>query len=382
MKIWLIQAVIAPYRVKLFEEIANTDGVDFSLILLSTKFLHRPNWKSDYRKMPFRVEPVSGLTFKVSHEKQMSLNPFIIFKMLKDRPGVIICGGYNLSTVLALAYKKLFGGRYLIWSESIAVTERKISRLKRSIRKMIIRNSCCFVDAGVLSRRYLESYLPENHGKKFFTSYNCIDVTQFRADSSFEDPFSGRQMPEKKILFVGMLNKRKGVVELMEAYRKVAAKQPEVALVMVGEGPLEGYIKDFCREHGLDKVYLEGWIKYGDVAKYYRHCDVFTLLSHEDPNPLVIFEALATETPILCTKNAGNAVEFVIEDKNGFVVDPDDTDASANYLLEMLSWNEDKKAEAKRVSNEVLSKANYESSAAAFIEACRYCLGKQKVADE
>ena len=381
MKIWLIQAVIAPYRVRLFEKISRSDGVDFSLILLSTKFKHRPNWKSDHKKMPFRVQPVMGMTFKVSHELQLSLNPFILFKMIRHRPDVIICGGYNLSTLMALVYKKLFGGRYLVWTESIAVTEKHISGLKRRLRKLIIENACCFVDAGELSRRYVESFLPQGHDKRFFRSYNCIDVTRFRDQSSFKDPFAGRDVPAKNILFVGVLNERKGVLELMEAYREVAEKAFGAGLVMVGEGPLKGQLGTYCREHGLDKVSFEGWVKYEDVAGYYRGCDVFVLLSRKDPNPLVIFEALAAGIPIICSSNAGNAVEFVQDGVNGYVVDPDDTGAVSAKLLDVLSWDDERIENARGFSERVLAKADYDSSAKAFVDACRFCLG-QNVKEE
>jgi len=373
MKIWLIQNVIAPYREPLFEKISQAEGVDFRLILTSTKFKSRPQWKKSLSEYPFKVEAVPGVAISRSHDWETCVNPTLLFKAIRDRPDVVICGGYEISTIFIFLYALLFRGRYLIWTESTLETEQNLSRLKGFIRRTLIKKACCVVDAGDLSREYVTSLLSNNEEKQFFRSYNCIDTNLYYREESGQDPFADRDLPDKKILFVGRIDERKGVPQLLEAYRRLVEQDPGVSLLMVGEGPLEPLVREFKVQHELRHLYLEGWQEPLTVARYYRNCDLFALLSLKDPNPLVVFEALASGIPFLCTCKAGNALEFVHDGENGYVVDPMDIAQIVAKASVMLDWDAAKREAVKTFGREKLKPVNYDQSAAAFVQAARFC---------
>lgn len=73
--------------------------------------------------------------------------------------------------------------------------------------------------------------------------------------------------------------------------------------------------------------------------EYFACFDAFTLVSREDPFPLVCLEAALLEKPILCFADAGGAPELVEED-SGFVTPYLDLGAMADKLL-LLGENED-----------------------------------------
>jgi glycosyltransferase involved in cell wall biosynthesis len=63
--------------------------------------------------------------------------------------------------------------------------------------------------------------------------------------------------------------------------------------------------------------------------------DVFTLVSREDPFPLVSLEAASLGKPVVCFAGSGGAPEFV-ESDSGFVVPYLDLEGMADRCVELL----------------------------------------------
>jgi len=378
MKIWLIQGIISPYRIKLFENITKTEGVDFKLILLSKGLRCAHQWNFPLEDMPFKAERVSGWCFYTSYEDQICINPELLLKMLKEKPDVIICAGFSFATLLAVLYKFMTKRNYVIWNEGTHFTESRHSIFRKLLRRILSRFSSAFIAAGSLSKKYLESLLPKFHQRPFFVSYNCIDnhffsstCEKFRKNSEFKF-FYGR-FPKKNILCVGQLVERKGIIQLLQVYDKLISEFSEpVGLILVGQGPLRSYIENEKKSHNWEYVFLEGFIPYQELPKYYAIADVLILLSLYDPNPLVIFEALACGIPIICSERAGNAVDFIIDGENGYIVDPMNISDIAQKAISLLE--NARREEIAHISRRIVQKANYNDSAKAFIDACRAVL--------
>lgn len=380
MKIWLIQNIIAPYRIKLFEEIAKTKDIDFKLILLSKESKYYSHWKFSNSRMLFRACLIPGVCFNTSYESEICLNPLLLYYMFKEKPNVIICAGFSFATILALIYRLLLGRPYIIWNEGTCLTESKISFLKKIIRRILVHFAGAYIVAGSLSKKYIESLKSPYCRKPIFLSYNCVDNTFFasnfdkhRKEWKSNDNFR-KLYPEKNILFVGALTKGKGIYQLISVYKQIVSTTNEhIGLILVGEGPLRCYIENEKRINDLKYIFIEGFISYADLPKYYAIANVFILLSLFDRNPLVLFEALACGLPVICSKNAGNAVDFIENGKNGFIVDPFDTDDIIEKTYKLLKLSDAERMEIMFKSRKIVEKANYRNSADAFLSACRLC---------
>jgi glycosyltransferase involved in cell wall biosynthesis len=173
----------------------------------------------------------------------------------------------------------------------------------------------------------------------------------------------------RNLLYVGKLGERKGIKQLLEAYRRLVQDRDmkDLGLVLLGEGPLRQYILDFSKTHNLPHIHLEGFVSQERIPFYYAAADVFVLLSLSDPNPLVIFEALAAGLPIVCSSRAGNAVDFIVNDSNGFQVDPLDIEAVVDKLRLALGTID--RNVSTQVSRELVMKANYRDVAKVFADA-------------
>lgn len=379
MKIHLVQTVLSPYRLELFRLLAATPGVSFTLLLLSDRFLVRPKWKRDVHSLPFRVLVPFSISRKIGEEKEFVVNPFLLFTLLRERPDVVICGGFNVATIMAWLYSLLTGAKYVIWTEATLHTDGKASPLRLGLRRILAKRASAFIDAGTLAREYVRYLLPGLPDSRLFRAYNCVDTAHFRNRTNV-DPgfFKSRGFPEHNLVFVGALNERKGIPALLKVYHAVLKRVPfRVGLLLIGEGPLRPDIEKFQTDNKLADLHLEGWVKNEDTAKYYGLADAFVLLSLVDHNPLVLLEALASGIPIVCSSGACNAIDFIESDVNGFIVDPTRIDAIAERVIQVLGWDKAKRDRCAAAAARLSDTANYPDAAAAFLAAARSALPKQ-----
>lgn len=93
---------------------------------------------------------------------------------------------------------------------------------------------------------------------------------------------------------VGRMVAIKNHQRLLQAWQKMSSVfRKKNHLVLVGEGPLLGEIRDFIQKHSLEKmVSLVGWQK--DLVPYYRSFDVLILPSLNEGTPVAVIEAMAS----------------------------------------------------------------------------------------
>jgi glycosyltransferase involved in cell wall biosynthesis len=268
----------------------------------------------------------------------------------------------------------LLGTPFIIWNEGTRSTDGNISSIKLHIRRALSRRASSFLVAGSLSREYIEGLLSRPEKGLFRLAYNCIDNGHFMRDMSGEGDRAlmrqlGQRFAPRNLLHVGKLGERKGIRQLLEAYRRLVHDRGmhDLGIILLGEGPLRQHICDFAEQHKLDKIHVEGFVSQHEIPVYYALADVFVLLSIADPNPLVIFEALAAGLPIVCSSRAGNAVDFIVNGSNGYQVDPLDTDSVVDKMELALTAID--RETSTRVSRELVMKANYQDVAKVFADA-------------
>lgn len=372
-KIWLTQQAVSPYRIPLFKRLSETPGIEFTLVLLTAKPKHRPFWQIDPSQLPFRTRTVFGLTLLLSYDKQICLNPFFLFKLFRERPDVVICGGFSLATIWCWLFRWLTGTPYVIWTEATHVRDSNVRGLRLWSRRLLIHHAGAIVDAGTQAREYIQSVCPQVSERKLFRAYNCVDNSFFFKEARNDPEFLSKLgLPKRNLLFVGRLIEIKGIPMLLEIYRRLTKGSfPELGLALLGDGPLKESVGLFKQQHQLRYLHLAGWVANEHTALFYGSCDVFMLLSRYDANPLVIFEALAAGIPVICTSRAGNAVDFIVDGVNGYVVNPFDAEEILRRTAEVLSWDAERREQARARSRELVLKANYESAAGEFLDASR-----------
>jgi colanic acid/amylovoran biosynthesis glycosyltransferase len=141
-------------------------------------------------------------------------------------------------------------------------------------------------------------------------------------------------------LFVGRFVEKKGVSHLIEAMRLIEAKDGEIRLVLIGDGPLGGALRDQAR--GLKHVSFAGWLPNAEVRRRMRGalavCVPSVTASDGDSEglPTVIFEAMAEGVAVVGSRHAGIA-EAVEHGRTGLVVPEGDAMALAAALESLIA---------------------------------------------
>ena len=141
------------------------------------------------------------------------------------------------------------------------------------------------------------------------------------------------------VLFVGRLEKRKGLRFLLRAWPEVLRRQPEARLVVVGRGrPLEGY-RRFAARQGWSPsdVVFAGYVPDEDLPRYYQAADVFCAPNTgQESFGIVLLEAMAAGAPIVAADIPGYR-DVVTHEREGLLVETKNAGALADAIRRLLA---------------------------------------------
>ncbi|MCS4121626.1 glycosyltransferase family 4 protein [Salinibacter ruber] len=141
-----------------------------------------------------------------------------------------------------------------------------------------------------------------------------------------------------QLLYVGRITPRKGLDELIEAFREVVETAArDVILDLIGEGPsdvVEKYRSKLKQWGVAEKVRLRGYVKHNRLRRIYQECDIFILPSHREGLPNVMMEAMASGAA--CIGTSVGAIPELLDDNRGIVVPPRRPDRLASAILHLI----------------------------------------------
>ena len=193
-----------------------------------------------------------------------------------------------------------------------------------------------------LSNRLLEDV----HFAKgnFYIVPNGIEQTMFEAKSEFGD--------DVMLLFLSNLLPSKGIIELLDAIKIVHSKKINGwSLNIVGSFTNEitqELLENYVLESGLENVVKILGPKFGDDKDtVLRNSDVFCFPTRHETFGLVNLEAMQHSLPIISSYEG--AIPDLIQDGiNGFLVDPENKELLADYIIRLI---EDKPLRVRMAKN-------------------------------
>ena len=129
---------------------------------------------------------------------------------------------------------------------------------------------------------------------------NGVDLDRFRAPA--DAPHDGFTVG-----FVGSLKPWHGLEILLPAFRSLCAESGDYRLLLVGDGPMRGWVEDYTRNHGLEgKVHLTGAVEKAEVPGRLAAMDVavapYPPLEDFYFSPLKLFEYMAAGRAIVASR--------------------------------------------------------------------------------
>jgi glycosyltransferase involved in cell wall biosynthesis len=139
-----------------------------------------------------------------------------------------------------------------------------------------------------------------------------------------------------QVLFLGVLEERKGVHDLLHAWTHVLARHPDARLVLAGSGS-DASVGALVRSLGLEgSVSMPGWVGADERSRLLRASWAFALPSHLEAMPMAVLEAMAAGLPVVATR-VGGIPAAVSHGVSGFLVEPRDPTAIAQALGALLA---------------------------------------------
>ena len=199
--------------------------------------------------------------------------------------------------------------------------------LKQFMRKVHGR-----IAVSAAAREFVDQYFPGDYR----IIPNGIDVEKYHERHT--------ELPELRdgklnVLFVGRLEKRKGLMYLLKALPHVKYHFPSLRLIVIGafeEDQIAEY-RHFVRETGLTDVVFKGFVSDEEKIAYYQHADVFCSPAiGRESQGVILLEAMAAGTPVIASALDGYRT-VIRHEQDGLLVPPADETALAVGLCRLLS---------------------------------------------
>jgi glycosyltransferase involved in cell wall biosynthesis len=172
-------------------------------------------------------------------------------------------------------------------------------------------------------------------GHRIRVVHNAIERSAAAASTSIREVRLRHDLAagEKVIGVIGRLNPEKGQKIFLRAMEKTLRHVPGVKALIIGDGRDRPALQNFCRERGLaGHVLFLGFQE--NIADYYQVLDLLVQPSFSEGLPNTVLEAMSFGVPVVATAVGG--VPEIIENGNGVMVPPNDPEALAEKMVELL----------------------------------------------
>ena len=153
---------------------------------------------------------------------------------------------------------------------------------------------------------------------------NFIDFQRFKPSSEKHEKYS--------FIFVGDLVLRKNVKALIKAFVKVKDELSNVELIIVGDGPESGKLRNWVRGFGNNRgIIFKGRQTQEEVAKELSMSHCFILPSSSETFGIVLVEALSSGIPVISTSSGGPS--DIISSEVGIILDSEEPKALSEAMI-------------------------------------------------
>lgn len=175
-------------------------------------------------------------------------------------------------------------------------------------------------------------------------SLGGIDLEKFQADKFEKAKIPFVKEESLKLLYVGRINRDKGINELVEAINIINKDGIKVELVLVGDyehelSPLDSKTLEKINE--CEFIHDMGFAKY--PQEYFKACDLFCLPSYREGFGTVVIEAAAFKKATIGT-NIKGLKDAIVDGKTGVLVNPGDVNSIVEaveiFLANSVKMNE------------------------------------------
>lgn len=373
----------APYREPLLQKVSELPDIDLT-VLYEFEGRSGTAWKAgetglgafSYVRRTFQPLLRGGLAGRVDAVRAMR---WCGCQLDELQPDLVVVHGYSFPLAWgAIRWLRRTRVPYALRSDTNARIERTDGwkrDLKRRFVGGLVRDAQSILHIGTANREYWTGY--GAHPEQFAEARYAVDQTLFRPSA---DDGAGRRAFREKFglgagvvfLFVGRLIPRKNLPLLLYAFRDAAMKQPDIALVIAGDGPDRAALQQHLSAGGPGRMVDLGLTPYAQLPAVYQACDVLVCPYEREPWGLTINEAMCCGLLVVAAGNGtcGAAIDLIADGETGLALPALTREALAAAIVRLASDH----AEVARIKQGALARMkqwSFDETAQGFAEAAR-----------
>lgn len=327
MRIAVCKTQYTPYEDALFRRISEFN-ICVNYVVVGSFSNQRPHW---IQQDTTRISPYYKRTMIAAFEVPLKRDfkekiSYELLSLLKKRKYDIAVMNFGLpSTLFYSLYAKSTGSRII--SHNTVHTSH--ATFLKALNEPVNRLSILFSDKFITLTNFHKNFLVQRgvNPKKIFIIPHGVDVEKFNETKNSKPLKTELAISNKKIvLFVGRLEKEKGIEYLVNAMKIIISFEKNAHLLIVGTGTSESYFKTLVQRLQLtEHVTFVGSVPSSKINQYYAICDVHvapSLLTKTfvEPFGMVFLEAMASGKPSVAFDIPAPVREIIVNGETGYLV--------------------------------------------------------------
>ena len=242
-------------------------------------------------------------------EKKMLPNNSKYYSNLLKNMDVVI-GTDNYFNKYIVKYAK---GKKILWE------------LRSSIENDIENKYYSLLDSIVVLNQDMANYY-----KKYNNNNNVVIINK---GITIKDKESA--LNNKNILFIGKLEEKKNVSELLNVFSNVK-KKVDAKLLIVGEGKMRSSLEELVKAKKMRDVYFLGYMGKDEIGEVCLNSSLYVTCSLDNTFGSAILEAMSYGIPAIAYADVKNYSQFIIDDINGYLIENHDVDLLEEKIITLL----------------------------------------------
>lgn len=266
-----------------------------------------------------------GLSIKVSKNIQKLIEQYNLSRLN------IHCGPGGLFLLKKLSIPVIATCHHTYWQQSHYIKNQYWKRFFIPFERKTYQNA----DKIICVSKDSKSILVEKYGideKKIRIIPNGVDISIFK-------PLNEIKKIPNSLLYVGRIDKRKGLDFLLKSMINVIKANNSIHLYIGGKGSKLTKYKKFIKKKGMENnVHFLGFIPDNNLNEWYNRVKLVVIPSIFEGFGITVIEAMAAGTTVLATNV--NGIRTIIKDReNGMLVDYGDNTGLKNAILSFFLNN-------------------------------------------
>jgi len=349
IRVAIIHDTVQHYRAPVFRRLASDPVIDLEVIHGRTSVSPAKLGLSRAEIQGFNHTEVWNLYFRVG-SYALLVQPSVPVRIWRGRFDVIVCNHspWIVSNLAVAMYSKLAGIPLVGWGGTMPMAfSGSVGRILKPIWKNVKRLfyqqfSACIAYSSAGAAHFREMGVPAD---RIFIAYNSLDTDIWQKLSeqvlANEDPREsirtqlGISMQAPVVICVGALIPEKRIDLLIEACNEARLRgYNNLALIIVGEGPLRPVLEQKSREQGrITWIYFTGRVSDIELSRLLHAADIFVLPGY---GGLALQQAMIFGKPVISAPADGTEKDLVEHGINGFLLSRGDRRELAEYLCTLL----------------------------------------------